>query len=192
VVVAVNKLDLVDYSQEVFDQIESDYRAFAAEIGLTQIVCVPVSALRGDNITEPSTKTPWYHGPTLLGYLETVEVEDVTRDRPFRMPVQWVNRPDHDFRGYSGTIVGGTIRAGQPVQALPSGRRSRIARITTFDGDLAEAVVGQAVTLVLEDEIDVSRGDVLCEEDRAPQVADQFEATSSGCTNGRCSPVVRI
>ncbi|HEV3266301.1 MAG TPA: sulfate adenylyltransferase subunit CysN [Acidimicrobiales bacterium] len=176
VVVAVNKLDLVDYSQEVFDQIESDYRAFAAEIGLTQIVCIPVSALRGDNITEASTKTPWYHGPTLLGYLETVDVEEEARDRPFRMPVQWVNRPDHDFRGYSGTIVGGTIRTGQPVRVLPSGRRSRIARITTFDGDLEEAVVGQAVTLVLEDEIDVSRGDVLCEEDRAPQVADQFEA----------------
>jgi bifunctional enzyme CysN/CysC len=176
VVVAVNKLDLVDYSKEVFDQIESDYRAFGAEIGLTQIVCIPVSAVRGDNITETSTKTPWYHGPTLLGYLETVEVEDEARDRPFRMPVQWVNRPDHDFRGYSGTIVGGTIRTGQPVRVLPSGRRSRIARITTYDGALDEAVVGQAVTLVLEDEIDVSRGDVVCEEDRAPKVADQFEA----------------
>jgi len=148
VVVAVNKLDLVDYSEEVFDQIESDYRAFAAELGLTQIVCIPVSALRGDNITEVSSKTPWYHGPTLLGYLETVEVEDEARDRPFRMPVQWVNRPDHDFRGYSGTIVGGTIRTGQPIRVLPSGRRSRIARITTYDGALDEAVVGQAVTLV--------------------------------------------
>ncbi|HEX3841981.1 MAG TPA: sulfate adenylyltransferase subunit CysN [Acidimicrobiales bacterium] len=176
VVVAVNKLDLVGYSEEVFDQIESDYRAFAAEIGLTDIVCIPVSALRGDNITESSAQMPWYQGPTLLGYLETVEVEDEARDGPFRMPVQWVNRPDHEFRGYSGTIVGGTIRAGQPVQALPSGRRSRVARITTFDGDLDEAVVGQAVTLVLEDEIDVSRGDVLCEEGRPPQVADQFEA----------------
>jgi len=148
VVVAVNKLDLVDYSKEVFDQIESEYRAFGAEIGLTQIVCIPVSALRGDNITEASRKTPWYHGPTLLGYLEVVEVEDEARDRPFRMPVQWVNRPDHDFRGYSGTIVGGTIRTGQPVRVLPSGRRSRIARITTYDGALDEAVVGQAVTLV--------------------------------------------
>ncbi|HEX3460022.1 MAG TPA: sulfate adenylyltransferase subunit CysN, partial [Acidimicrobiales bacterium] len=176
VVVAVNKLDLVDYSEEVFDQIESDYRAFAAEIGLTDIVCIPVSALRGDNITESSAQMPWYPGPTLLGYLETVEVEEEARDGPFRMPVQWVNRPDHEFRGYSGTIVGGTIRPGQPVQALPSGRRSRVARITTFDGDLDEAVVGQAVTLVLEDEIDVSRGDVLCEEGRRPQVADQFEA----------------
>jgi bifunctional enzyme CysN/CysC len=176
VVVAVNKLDLVDYSEEVFDQIESDYRSFASEIGLTQIVCIPVSALRGDNITETSPKTPWYHGPTLLGCLENAEVEHEARDRPFRMPVQWVNRPDHEFRGYSGTIVGGTIGTGQPVRVLPSGRRSRIARIATFDGDLDEAVVGQAVTLVLEDEIDVSRGDVLCEEERAPQVADQFEA----------------
>jgi bifunctional enzyme CysN/CysC len=176
VVVAVNKLDLVDYSEEVFDQIESGYRAFAAEIGLTEIVCIPVSALRGDNVTEASPKTPWYHGPTLLGYLEIVEVEDEAPDRPFRMPVQWVNRPDHDFRGYCGTIVGGTVRTGQPIRVLPSGRRSRVARITTYDGDLGEAVVGQAVTLVLEDEIDVSRGDVVCEEGRAPQVADQFEA----------------
>jgi len=176
VVVAVNKLDLVDYSEEVFDQIESGYRAFAAEIGLTEIVCIPVSALRGDNVTEASPKTPWYHGPTLLGYLEIVEVEDEDPDRPFRMPVQWVNRPHHDFRGYCGTIVGGSVRTGQPIRVLPSGRRSRVARITTYDGDLGEAVVGQAVTLVLEDEIDVSRGDVVCEEGRAPQVADQFEA----------------
>jgi bifunctional enzyme CysN/CysC len=175
-VIAVNKLDLVDYSQEVFDQIESDYRAFAAEIGLTQVVCIPVSALRGDNITEPSPKTPWYHGPTLLGYLESVEVEDDAVERPFRMPVQRVSRPDLDFRGFSGTIVGGTIARGQPVRVLPSGQRSRIARITTYDGDLEEAFVEQAVTLVLDDEIDVSRGDVLCEEGRVPQVADQFEA----------------
>ena len=176
VVVAVNKLDLVGYSEDVFDRIESEYRAFAAEIGLTEIACIPVSALRGDNVIASSPNTPWYHGPTLLGHLELVDVEDEARDRPFRMPVQWVNRPDHDFRGYCGTIVGGTVRTGQPIQVLPSGRRSRIARITTYDGDLDEAVVGQAVTLVLEDEIDVSRGDVVCEEGRAPQVADQFEA----------------
>ena len=176
VVVAVNKLDLVGYSEDVFDRIESEYRAFAAGIGLTEIACIPVSALRGDNVIASSPNTPWYHGPTLLGHLELVDVEDEARDRPFRMPVQWVNRPDHDFRGYCGTIVGGTVRTGQPIQVLPSGRRSRIARITTYDGDLDEAVVGQAVTLVLEDEIDVSRGDVVCEEGRAPQVADQFEA----------------
>jgi bifunctional enzyme CysN/CysC len=176
VVVAVNKLDLVGYSEDVFDRIESEYRAFAAGIGLTEIACIPVSALRGDNVIASSPNTPWYHGPTLLGHLELVDVEDEARDRPFRMPVQWVNRPDHDFRGYCGTIVGGTVRTGQPIQVLPSGRRSRIARITTYDGDLDEAVAGQAVTLVLEDEIDVSRGDVVCEEGRAPQVADQFEA----------------
>jgi len=176
VVVAVNKLDLVDYSEEVFDRIESGYRAFAASIGLTEVVCIPVSALRGDNITEVSPKTPWYHGPTLLRHLENVDVEDEAPDRPFRMPVQWVNRPDHDYRGYCGTVVGGTVRAGQPILVLPAGRRSRVARITTADGDLDEAFVGQAVTLLLEDEVDVSRGDVICEVGRAPQVADQFEA----------------
>ena len=176
VVVAVNKLDLVGYSEDVFNRIESEYRAFAAEIRLTDIVCIPVSALRGDNIVAASSETPWYRGPTLLGHLEAVEVEGEARDRPFRMPVQWVNRPDHDFRGYCGTIVGGTVRTGQPVQVLPSGHHSRIARITTYDGDLDEAVVDQSVTLVLEDELDVSRGDVLCDVDRASQVADQFEA----------------
>ena len=176
VVLAVNKLDLVDYSQEVFDQIEADYRAFAAEIGLDDIVCIPLSALRGDNITEPSPATPWYHGPTLIGYLETVEIDDELAAGPFRLPVQWVNRPNLDFRGFSGEIVGGSVRPGDVVRVVPSGRESTVERIVTQDGDLDEAVAGQSVTITLTDEIDISRGDVISAATSPPGVADQFEA----------------
>ncbi len=176
VVVAVNKLDLVDYDQAVFDRIESDYRAFATEIGLTDITCIPMSALRGDNITELSRRTPWYGGPTLLGHLEAVDVEDRAAEGPFRMPVQWVNRPNLDFRGFSGLVTSGTIRTGDRVRTLPSGRTSEVTRISTFDGDLDEAGAGQSVTVVLADEIDTSRGDLLCAETAPAAVADQFEA----------------
>ena len=176
VVVAVNKLDLVDYAQDVFEQIERDYRAFAEQVGLRDITCIPMSALRGDNITEPSPNTPWYDGPTLIGHLETVDVRRVAGDGPFRMPVQWVNRPDLDFRGFSGIVVGGTVRPGDVVRALPSGRSSTVERIVTFDGDLDEAVADQSVTITLADEIDVSRGDVLCADADPCGVADQFEA----------------
>ncbi len=176
VVVAVNKLDLVDYDQAVFDRIESDYRAFAREIGLTDITCIPMSALRGDNITELSRRTPWYGGPTLLGHLEAVDVEDRAAEGPFRMPVQWVNRPNLDFRGFSGLVTSGTIRTGDRVRTLPSGRTSEVTRISTFDGDLDEAGAGQSVTVVLADEIDTSRGDLLCAETAPAAVADQFEA----------------
>jgi bifunctional enzyme CysN/CysC len=176
VVLAINKLDLVDYSQKVYDQIEEDYRTFAKEIGLHDIVCIPLSALRGDNITESSPNTPWYQGPTLIGHLETVEIHDSVQDGPFRMPVQWVNRPDLDFRGFSGQIVGGTVRPGDRVRVLPSGRESHIGRIVTYDGDLDEAVAGQSVTLTLTDEVDISRGDVIAAATDPPGVADQFEA----------------
>ncbi|MEI2705576.1 MAG: sulfate adenylyltransferase subunit CysN [Ilumatobacteraceae bacterium] len=176
IVVAVNKLDLVDYSAEVFAEIEADYRAFAAEIGLTDIVCIPISALRGDNITAPSPSTPWYHGPTLVGHLETVVVDDVVTGLALRLPVQWVNRPDLDFRGFSGRIVSGTVRPGDRVRAVPSGRESTVARIVTLDGDLDEAIAGQSVTLTLADEIDISRGDVLAAAAHPPASADQFEA----------------
>jgi bifunctional enzyme CysN/CysC len=176
VVLAVNKLDLVDYSQAVFDTIEADYRAFAQEIGLEDIVAIPLSALRGDNITEPSPNTPWYHGPTLIGHLETVDVADVLDAAPFRLPVQWVNRPNLDFRGFSGQVVGGTVRPGDRVRILPSGRESTVARVVTFDGDLDVAVAGQSVTLTLADEVDVSRGDVIAAATDPPGVADQFEA----------------
>ncbi len=176
IVLAINKLDLVDYSQEAFDAIEASYRAFAAEIGLHDIVAIPMSALRGDNIVEPSPNTPWYSGPTLVRYLETVEIEEEVRVKPFRMPVQWVNRPDLDFRGFSGQIVSGIVRPGDRVRVAPSGLTSTVARIVTQDGDLAEAVTGQSVTITLADEIDISRGDMLADATDPPGVADQFEA----------------
>ncbi|MEX2627818.1 MAG: sulfate adenylyltransferase subunit CysN [Ilumatobacteraceae bacterium] len=176
VVVAVNKIDLVEYSQEVFDAIRTEYLDFAGRIGLDDVTFVPLSALRGDNVVDPSPNTPWYHGPTLLGYLETVKVDDDTATLPFRMPVQWVNRPNLDFRGFSGRIVGGTVRPGDPVRVLPAGTTSTVARIVTMDGDLDEAVAGQSVTITLADEVDASRGDVICAGGSPCEVADQFEA----------------
>jgi len=176
VVLAVNKLDLVGYSQRVFDDIDAEYRAFAREIGVDDVVAVPVSAYLGDNLTARSTDTPWYEGPTLIEHLETVEVEDERGERPFRMPVQWVNRPDPDFRGFSGQVVGGVVRPGDRVRVLPGGQETTVARIVTRDGDLTEAVPGRSVTLTLTDEIDVGRGDVLAAADGSPGVADQFEA----------------
>ena len=176
VVLAINKIDLVDYSQEVFDDIERDYREFAAQIGLGDITCIPMSALLGDNITESGTKMPWYSGPTLISHLENVGVDDDAQSKPFRLPVQWVNRPDLDFRGFSGQVAGGVVRTGDSVRVLPSGRSSTVARIVTYDGDLAEAVAGQSVTITLTDEIDISRGDVIAAASEPPAVADQFEA----------------
>jgi len=176
IVLAINKLDLVDYSKKVYDDIETEYRAFAAEIGLTDIQCIPMSALKGDNIVEPSPHTPWYHGPTLVAHLETVEIQDALQHSPFRMPVQWVNRPDLDFRGFSGQVLSGIIRPGDRIRVLPSGQESDVERIVTFGGDLDEAVAGQSVTLTLTDEIDISRGDVISISNNPPAVADQFEA----------------
>jgi bifunctional enzyme CysN/CysC len=176
VVLAVNKLDLVGYDEGTFDRIEAEYRAFAAQIGLDDIACIPISALRGDNLTEPSASTPWYAGPPIMEYLETVPVHHGGSDRAFRMPVQWVNRPDLDFRGFSGTVVGGTVQPGDAIRVLPSGRTSTVARIVTFDGDRDLAVTDESVTLTLTDEIDISRGDLLVAADDAPVLADQFEA----------------
>jgi bifunctional enzyme CysN/CysC len=175
VVVAVNKLDLVGYSHEVFSTIEHEYQAFSVDVGFEDIVCIPVSALRGDNVVERGAHTPWYGGPTLLGHLETVEIDDREQTRPFRLPVQWVNRPDPEFRGYSGRIVGGTVQPGDPVRVLPSGKAATVARLITADGDLDVAVAGQSVTITLTTEIDVSRGDVLAAATEPPGVADQFE-----------------
>ncbi|WP_019928990.1 sulfate adenylyltransferase subunit CysN [Nocardia sp. BMG111209] len=175
VVLAVNKLDLVDYSQQIFDAIEADYRGFAAEIGLTEITCIPMSALRGDNITAASPNIPWYTGPSLIEHLETVEIAQESPSGPFRLPVQWVNRPDLDFRGFSGQIAGGTIRPGDRVRVLPSGQDSTVDRIVTATGDLTEAVAGQSITLTLTDEVDISRGDVLAAATAPPAAADQFE-----------------
>ncbi len=176
VVLAVNKLDLVDYSQEVFQQIVDEYTAFAAEIGLDRVVAIPMSAYMGDNLTDRSPNTPWYQGPSLIEHLETVDIDDDLRTGPFRMPVQWVNRPDLDFRGFSGQIVGGAVRPGDRIRVLPSGTESTVERIVTMDGDLDEAVAGRSVTITLADEIDISRGDVLAAVDALPGVADQFEA----------------
>ncbi|MFT3905303.1 MAG: sulfate adenylyltransferase subunit CysN [Steroidobacteraceae bacterium] len=177
VVLAINKMDLVGYEQKVFDDIERDYRAFAAQIGLNDIVAIPMSALRGENIIESGSTMPWYRGPTLMTHLETVPVEDRVASAPFRLPVQWVNRPNQEFRGFAGQIVAGSVRPGDAVVALPSGRRSRVARVVGGSGDLTEGVAGESVTLTLTDEIDVSRGDVLAAADSPPAVAEQFDAT---------------
>ena len=177
-VLAVNKMDLVDYDQARFDAIVADYAAFAQSIGIEGFTALPISGFKGDNITALSPNTPWFRGPALVEHLETVEVDSAAdQARPFRLPVQWVNRPNLDFRGFAGLIASGTVRPGDAVRVLPSGKTSTVARIVTLDGDLDEAVAGQSVTLTLADEIDCSRGDVLATADAPPQAADQFEAT---------------
>ena len=175
-VVAVNKMDLVDHDPVVFNRIRADYLDFAAKLGVQDVQCIPVSALRGDNIVEPSTVMSWYHGPTLLHLLETVEVAADRNLRDFRFPVQYVNRPNLNFRGFCGTLAAGVVRPGDEIVALPSGRRSRVASIVTAGGPLDQAFAGEAVTLTLSDEIDVSRGDLLAHPDSLPAVADRFDA----------------
>lgn len=177
VVLAVNKMDMVAFSKDIFDTILQEYHDFAEQIGLTSIIAIPMSALRGDNITQRSAHTPWYFGPTLMGHLEAVQIDDQRQSAPFRLPVQWVNRPNQDFRGFAGTITSGVVRPGDRLRVLPSGKESCVARIVTHDGDLDEAVAEQSVTMVLQDEIDVSRGDVLAQTDALPSVADQFKVT---------------
>jgi bifunctional enzyme CysN/CysC len=178
IVLAVNKMDLVGYSEERFREIEDAYRSFASEIGVQDFTCIPLSGLTGANVVEPSDEMPWYGGPTLLQYLEAVEVDEERMQlAPFRLPVQWVNRPDLDFRGFAGTIAGGTISPGDRIVALPSGQTSEVARVVTYDGDLEQAVAGQSITLTLTDEIDISRGDVIAKADDRPEVGRQFEAT---------------
>ena len=177
VVLAINKMDLVDYSQKVFDQINEEYREFAKQIGLSDVTSIPLSGLKGDNMLVASEKTPWYHGPTLMGFLETCEVdEERLQKEAFRLPVQWVNRPNLDFRGFCGVITAGMVKPGDKIRAQPSGRESKVARIVTLNGDLPLAVAGQSVTITLEDEIDISRGDVISGVDSPAEVADQFEA----------------
>jgi bifunctional enzyme CysN/CysC len=178
VLLAVNKMDLVDYARPTFAAIEDEYRAFARQINLGDVCCVPLSALRGDNILALSDKMSWYQGPTVISYLESVEVDQARLERaPFRMPVQWVNRPHADFRGFSGIVASGIIRTGDRVLVQPAGRESRVARLLAYEGDLAQAAAGQSVTLTLADEIDVSRGDVITAAQAPAGVADQFEAT---------------
>jgi len=178
IVLAVNKMDLVDYDQKVFDRIRLAYSAFAQSIGITSFTPIPISGFAGDNITTQSGNTPWYAGEPLMEILETVQIDaDADRAKPFRLPVQWVNRPNLDFRGFSGLIAGGVVRPGDGVRILPSGKTSTVARVVTFDGDLDEGVAGQSVTLTLADEVDCSRGDVIAAAGDPPQAADQFEAT---------------
>ncbi|MDF8333650.1 sulfate adenylyltransferase subunit CysN [Novosphingobium cyanobacteriorum] len=178
IVLAVNKMDLVDYDHAVFDAIVKDYAEFARSIGIESFTAMPISGFKGDNITTLSANTPWYKGPTLVEHLETVEVlSSVDADKAFRMPVQWVNRPNLDFRGFSGLIATGSVKPGDAVRVLPSGKTSTVTRVVTLDGDLDEAVAGQSVTVCFADEIDCSRGDVIATADNPPQAADQFEAT---------------
>jgi bifunctional enzyme CysN/CysC len=176
IVLAVNKIDLVDYSQEVFDKIVSDFHSFSARLNFASQVAIPISARYGVNVIEKSKETPWYSGPALLTHLEIVDVDTALADKPFRLPVQWVNRPNLDFRGFSGTIAGGRIRPGDSITVAKSGRSSKVERIVTMDGDLAEAVAGDAITLTLADEVDISRGDVLADPQARPEVSDQFAA----------------
>tara|TARA_R110001606_G_scaffold86103_2_gene194888 strand:+ start:28987 stop:30912 length:1926 start_codon:yes stop_codon:yes gene_type:complete len=178
-ILAVNKMDLVDFSQETFDSIVKEYGEFAAEIGIDSFTAIPISGFKGDNITEaPSANTPWYDGPALIAHLENIEITaTVAQEKPFRMPVQWVNRPNLDFRGFSGLVSGGTIKPGDPVRIVPSGKNSRVKSIVTLDRKLDEAVAGQSVTITLEDEVDCSRGDVIAAAGDPPEVSDQFEST---------------
>ncbi len=177
-VLAVNKMDLIGYDQARYDEIVADYAAFAQSIGITAFTPMPISGFKGDNISLRSETMPWYDGPTLMEHLEAVDVDvDNDQAKPFRMSVQWVNRPNLDFRGFSGQIAAGTVKPGDAIRVLPGGKTSTISRITTLDGDLDQAVAGQSVTLSFADEIDCSRGNVIAASDAAPETADQFETT---------------
>jgi bifunctional enzyme CysN/CysC len=177
IILAVNKLDLVDYSEEVFNQIKADYHQFANEaLTLEEITAIPISALKGDNIVGPSENTPWYSGKSIMEYLETVEVAAQSQSRPFRMPVQWVNRPNREFRGFTGLIGSGCVSVGDRIRVLPSGTESTVARIVTYDGDLDLAGAGRSVTLTLANEIDISRGDIIASANSPCSTADQFQA----------------
>jgi bifunctional enzyme CysN/CysC len=177
VVLAINKMDLVGYAQATFDRIHADYKEFAARIDLTDVTAIPISAVHGDNIVATGPNMPWYSGPTLMHHLERVEVGDDLAAKPLRLPIQWVNRPNLDFRGFTGQIASGAVRRGDRIRVLPSGREARVARIVTAEGDLESAVAGQSITLTLDTEVDVSRGDVIATGGAPPQVADAFEAT---------------
>jgi bifunctional enzyme CysN/CysC len=176
VVLAVNKIDLVDFSESRFNAIRDEFLNFAKDFGFRTIEAIPLSARFGHNVSEPSSATPWYRGPSLLQHIETVDVQDDLTRLPFRMSVQWVNRPNLNFRGFSGTVASGRIRPGDAIVVAKSGRQSKVARIVTYDGDLDQAEAGDAVTLTLADEVDISRGDVLATSDARPEVTDQFAA----------------
>ncbi|WP_339827453.1 sulfate adenylyltransferase subunit CysN [uncultured Parasphingorhabdus sp.] len=178
-VLAVNKMDLVDYDQEIFDNIVKEYGEFAAEIGIESFTAIPISGFKGDNITDaPSVNMPWYDGRALIAHLENIEIAtNAAQEKPLRMPVQWVNRPNLDFRGFSGLISSGIVKKGDPVRIVPSGKNSVVKSIVTLDGELDEAVAGQSVTILLDDEVDCSRGDVIADAGDPPEISDQFEST---------------
>jgi len=178
IVLAINKMDLVEYDQTVFETIVADYREFATSIGITAFTPIPVSGLAGDNIASKSDAMPWYDGVSLIDHLESVPLDsEAEAKQPFRLPVQWVNRPNLDFRGFAGTIAAGMVKPGDPVRIVPSGRMSTVARVVAHGGDLDVAVAGQSITLTLADEVDCSRGDMIADASAPPQAADQFEAT---------------
>ncbi|PHR94173.1 MAG: adenylyl-sulfate kinase [Robiginitomaculum sp.] len=177
IVVAINKMDLVDFSQKTFNEIEEDFRTFSSDLGFEDIRCIPVSALNGDNITIPSNHMSWYHGPCVLEYLENIDISANLNTDGFRLPVQWVNRPNHDFRGFSGTVAAGTISPGDEIIVIPSGKRSRIKDIVTMGANLQRARKDQAITVTLMDEIDISRGDFICGVDHPAEQSDQFQAS---------------
>lgn len=178
IVLAVNKMDLVDYAQDVFDEVVRDYREFARSIGIEDFTAIPISGFKGDNITALSANTPWYEGVTLVHHLENVELDqNIDQSASFHMPVQWVNRPNLDFRGFAGKIVSGTVKSGDEIRILPSGKTTAVDRIVTFDGDLDQAVAGQSVTLTMKDEVDCSRGQIISAAKDPLEVADQFQAT---------------
>jgi len=177
IILAINKLDLVDYSEATYKQITQDYLDFASvALELEEITSIPISALKGDNIVRSSKNTPWYSGPSIMEYLETVEVEAPAQERPFRLPVQWVNRPNREFRGFAGMIASGIVKPGDRIRVLPSGTESNVKEIITSDGHLRIAGAGRGVTLTLEDEIDISRGDIITAAESPCQTADQFRA----------------
>jgi bifunctional enzyme CysN/CysC len=178
IVLAVNKMDLIDYDQATYDAIVAEYTEFAHSIGINDFTAMPISGFKGDNITARSVHMPYYAGQPLIAHLETVALDnDAAQAKPLRMPVQWVNRPNLDFRGFSGQIATGILRPGDSIRVLPSGKTSTISKIVTFDGELSEAIAGQSVTLCFTDEIDCSRGDVIAAADNPPEVSDQFEST---------------
>ena len=176
VVLAVNKMDLVDFDETAFTRIADDYRALAQRLGIDAVTCIPLSALEGDNLSSRSSRTPWYDGPALLEHLERVQIDAQADGAGLRLPVQWVNRPHQNFRGYAGTIAAGVVKPGDEVVVLPSSRRTRVAQVLDADGEVASASTGQAITLTLADEIDISRGDVIAAAGDPPEVADQFAA----------------
>lgn len=175
IVVAINKMDLVGYDEAVFERMVADYREVAERIGIEDVTFIPMSALRGDNVVDKSDSMPWYTGPELMDFLENVSLDGQMQAQPFRLPIQWVNRPNLDFRGFAGMLTGGQIQVGDRVRVQPSGKTSTVARIVTFDGDLLQADAGQSVTITLQDDVDVSRGDIISSVEAPPEIADQFE-----------------